>query len=85
MARLCSFGRLVPTGPGSSVLDDEGCAADVWLSMTGDPNPPALEFSYMRELWDFRTPDKLEWKPMPPLPPIVLKKDRGYRRFWKLS
>ncbi len=38
----------------------------------------------MRNFWDFRTPEKLAWKPVPALQPIVLRRDKAYRRCWKL-
>jgi hypothetical protein len=32
---------------------------------------------------DIRTPDRIDWKPLPPLYPVTLKKDRAFRRFDK--
>jgi len=82
--KIVQFRAVVGTGPESSVLRDESCFADVWLSMGDDWTPPAQEFAYMQRFWDFRTPEKLAWKPVPPLQPVVLRRDKAYRRFWKL-
>ncbi len=82
--KLVQFRAVVGKGPESSVLRDEGCFADVWLSMGDGWTPAAREFAYMVTFWDFRTPEKLAWKPVPPLRSVVLRRDRAYRRFWKL-
>jgi hypothetical protein len=83
--KIVQFRAAIATGPESSTLKDDHCFADLWLSVGDTSTPPAArEFAYMHTFWDFRTPDQLDWKPVPPLLPIMLRKDRAYRRFWKL-
>ena len=83
--KVVQFRAAIATGPESSTLKDDHCFADVWFS-AGDTStaPAAREFAYMHTFWDFRTPERLEWRPVPLLQPIVLSRNRAYRRYWKL-
>src|SRR5882724_3327831 len=73
----------IATGPESIVVADDACSGSIWLSVGEWPTTNAREFAYINSIMDIRTPDRLDWKPLPTLYPVILKKNRAFRRFEK--
>jgi hypothetical protein len=71
------------TGFEKSILGDQSCSADIWLSVGAEPALGKLEYAYIESIVDIRTPERLEWKPLLPLRSVVLKEDKAYRRLYR--
>lgn len=65
------------------VLKDDSCSDSIWLSIGEMPALGPLEYAYINSIADIRTPERLDWKPLQPPIPVVLREDRAYRRLVK--
>ncbi|MGO4883662.1 MAG: hypothetical protein ACLP59_23005 [Bryobacteraceae bacterium] len=73
----------IVTGYEGIVIADDTCPGTIWLSVGEDRTSSAQEFAYIDHIMDIRNPDRLDWKPLPPLRTIILKRDREFRRLDK--
>lgn len=65
------------------VIEDDNCSGSIWLSVGAERTSVAQEFAYIDHIMDIRNPDRLDWKPLPPLRTVILKRDREFRRLDK--
>jgi hypothetical protein len=65
------------------VIADDTCPGTIWLSVGDEGSSGAQEFAYIDHLMDIRTPERLDWRPLPPMPAVTLKNDRELRRLDK--
>ncbi len=81
--KMVEFKATVGIGMEASVLLDDSCSANIWLSVGSKQPSGKLEYAYVNSLSDIVNPDRLDWRPLPPRQNVVLKRDRNYITFYK--